>query len=239
MNRASLFFLALSTTIAHAQNDLQEKDVSPATRRYHENRNADTEPPFGLAKVKAAIKPLDDEKTASPLWPKMSVKERFTYCMLHGEVFDQNCEEMPWYVDEEKKVFAYPPPFEYGQAQWSARQRAFLRQSRGTVVGLLRRTIREKRSVGVNLKTVILELHANELIPDLVKVYERDHKDQDILSVLAVLMKDGKDKAFLASSTWHKLYGPNANYKSFVLANEANQKLMVQRAMAFYRTRVH
>ena len=231
---------ALTISFAHAQ-DVQEENVSPATKRYHELRQKETEPPFALAKVKAAIKALagkDDEVIASPLWPKMSTQERFTYCMLHGELFSQNCSEMPWFVDEEKKVFSYPPPFAYGQEQWSKRQEAFLKQRRGAVVGLLRRTIRERGRVGVNLKNAIIEIKAVELIPELVTVYNRDRKDQDILSVLAVLMKEGGDKAFRASPTWHKLYGPEANYKSFIVANEANQKLMVARAMAFYHRRV-
>ena len=232
-----LSLLTLSAVVARAQRDLDEKDVSPATRRYHELRQQDTEPPFALAKAKAAIKPLDDEKTASPLWPRMSVEERFTYCMLHGEVFDQNCAEMPWFVDEEEKVFAYPAPFEYGQAQWSPRQTAFLKGRRGAVVGLLRRTIQARGSVGANLKAAIIEVQANELIPDLATVYRRDPRDQDILTAMAVLMKNGGDRAFRASRVGRTLYGPGASYKSFVVASEANRRLILGQAMAFSRRR--
>lgn len=248
MKKVSLLVLVTLAAASALAQDVKPSDVSPAARRYHDFRQAATEPSFGLTRVKALIKAIkpslkpgedqDSQTLATPAWNRLTDAEKFTYCMLHGEVSSQNCDMMPWVMDEDKKVFSNPPPFNAGEQDWSDRQRAFLTKQRPEVVRFLRSTIREKGRVGVNLKAAIKELDAYELIPDLVKVYERDHRDQDILTVLALLMKDGKDKPFLDSITYRKLYGPDANYQSFVLANEANQKLMVVRAMAYYHRRV-
>ena len=105
MRNAIPFVLALLVTSGRAQ-DLRSKDVSPAARDYHAYRQRVTVPPYGLAKARAAIRTIrptkgggeNSESLASPAWPRMSVPERFTYCMLHGEVASQNCDVMPWVV---------------------------------------------------------------------------------------------------------------------------------------------
>ncbi|RYG23610.1 hypothetical protein EON82_13520 [bacterium] len=244
MNTAALL---CSVVLFVPDSPLQEGQVkvSPATSRYHELRFKSTEPSFGLAKVKGLIKQIkpkkiDDESAvlATTAWNRLSTAEKFTYCMLHGELSTQNCDAMPWVVDEENKVFAYPPPFLGGELMWSDRQKAFLKSHRGEVVRLLRSTIRSKGEVGVNLKVATYEINADELIPDLISVYRKGRKDQDILTLLMLLMKDGKYKPFLSSTTYRKLYGENASYQSYIVANEANQKLMFDRAMGYYRSRV-
>lgn len=232
-------FVLLSSIVA-AQDDGQVK-VSPATKRYHAYRTEVTEPSYGLAKVKASIKKIKPDKDDNEYLPKgeferLSTREKFTYCMLHGEDMSQNCDMMPWVVEEEKKVFAYPPPFNDGNELWSDRQKAFMMKNRGTVIQLLRSTMHAKHRVGANLKAAIIELDATPLIPDLISEYKRDRKDQDILTVLMLLMKNGKYKPFEESATYKKLYADDASYKAFILANDANQKLMFERAMAFYRT---
>lgn len=223
--------------------DVPTPKVSAATKRYHDARFRVTEPTYGLAKVKGLVKGIkpdgeDNERLSQAAYDHLTTPEKFTYAMLHGEDMSQNCDAMPWIVDEEKKLFAYPPPIFGGDAAWSKRQMAFLTGHRTEVVRLLRSTMRAKGQVGANLKATIITLRANELIPDLLAVYNRDHYDGDILSVLMILMNDGKYEPFLKSETHRKLFGPDANYGSYILANEANRKLMAERAMAFYRTRV-
>ena len=244
MKNATLLLLAtLAPTTATAQM-FGEKGVSPASKRYHAYRFATTEPPFGLTKVKTLVKAIrptkgkdEDEVRATPAWDRMTTEQRFTYCMIHGEDASQNCDGMPWIVDEEHKVFAYAAGF-FGDEVWSERQLAFLQGHRSDVVRLLRKTIRARGRVGSNLKDAIGLLNTNELIPDLIWAYERDRKDGDILTVLMLLMKEGKYPPFLASATYRKLYGPDASAQSYVVANSANQRLTFERAMAFYRTRV-
>lgn len=224
---------------------LKPSDVSAASRKYHERRTKATTPTFGLAKVKAAIARIKPQASAdegfgllaSPAWGTMTTPERFTYTMIHGENESQNCDVMPWVVDEERKVFAYPPPVFGGESTWSDRQRKFLTGQRTAVVRLLRSTIRAKGEVGVNLKAAIIELRAHELIPDLLWAYNRGPKDQDILSVLNVLMLRGKYEPFMKSATYRKLYSDQANYQASIEANPANQKLIAERATAFYRSR--
>ncbi len=244
MNKAiSLLILTLSTTTSFAQ-DVDAAGISRATKRYHDYRVTNSEPAYGLKKVKTLIKgikrnpkDMDDLSIPKSVWNHLSTPEKFTYCMLHGEVASQNCDGMPWIVGEEHKIFARTPGFFGDEELWSDRQNAFLQNHRGEVVRLLRTTILKQGRVGANLKVALTTVHANELIPDLVKLYNKDHKDQDLLTVFMLLMKDGGFKPFLASATYRKLYGPDSNYQSFIEANPANQKLMVERVTAFYQTR--
>ncbi len=239
--KAPVFLLAVLVVSSALAQDVKESDVSPATRRYREYRLQTTEPSFGLRKVKALMKGIkpdqeDNARLASTAYNRLTTAERFTFCMIHPEAMSQNCDGMPWVVDEDRKIFAYPPS--PSDAVWSDRQLSFLHDHRSEVVRLLRTTIRSQSRVGGNLKQAIIEIRAVELIPDLIAAYNRDRKDQDILSTLMVLMKEGKDKPFSASATYRKLYGPDASYQAFVIANPANQKLTVDRATAFYRSRM-
>lgn len=243
MNRVSacFAFAALAVFSVAQEGPVQ---VSAATKKYREYRLRVSEPRYGLAKVKGLIKRLkSDAEGNAPMsaaeFGRLSTKEKFTYCMLHGEDASQNCDGMPWVVDEEKKVFAYPPGLFGFDEVWSDKQWAFIRNHRTDVIRMVRETMRDQGYVGTNFKWTIARLDANELIPDLIKIYERERRDQDILTVLMMLMKDGKYQPFLSSATYRKVYGPDANYQAFIVANEANQKLMIQRAMAFYRSRVH
>lgn len=231
-------------TLGHAQ-EVKESEVSLATKRYRAYRLQFTEPSFALAKVKAIIARIkskpdqggDGEWLATPAWNSMSPPEKFTYCMIHGEVSTQVCDVPPWLTDEEHKIFGQLTGFANEQS-WSDRQRAFLKGHRSEVVRLMRTTIREKGRVGVNLKSAISDLGLYELIPDLTSIYRKDRKDQDILTVLLLLMEEGKDKPFLTSITYGKLYGKDANFASYIVANRANQDLTMQRAMAYYHRRV-
>lgn len=218
--------------------------MSAATKNYRAYRLKFTEPSFGLAKVKAIIakiKPVakpesDGESLETSSWSAMSTPEKFTYSMIHGEVATQVCDVPPWLLDEQNKIFGQLTGFANEQS-WSDRQRAFLKGHRSDVVRLMRTTIREKGRVGVNLKTAIADLSLYELIPDLASVYRKDRKDQDVLTVMLLLMKAGGDKPFQGTLTYKKLYGPDGNWMSYIVANRANQDLTMQRAMAYYHRR--
>jgi len=110
----------------------------------------------------------------------------------------------------------------------------YLKGNRVEVIDLIRETIRQRGRFGSNLKRAVLELNLWELTPDLVKVYSRDHKDNDIITVLMILMKENKYEPFLKSASFTKLYGEHASYQNFLNANTANQKLEISRAMDFY-----
>lgn len=235
----SLFVIALAG-LCVAQDD--NPHVSAASVRYHQYRLEITKPSYGLRKVEAlikAIKPADDdsEPLENKKYDSLPFDEKFTFTMIHGEAMDQNCDPMPGIVGEEHLIFGQlPGNFDYTMA-WSERQEAFLKNNRSKVVALIRATMKNHAHVGLNLKHAIVEIDAYEMIPDIIRAFEKNKKDLDLLTVLFLLMKDGKYQPFLESQTYKKCYGPNADYKSSVVGNEANQKLTIDRAEAFYKSR--
>ncbi len=216
-----------------------------ASEAYRTYRETVTKPSFGLAKVEALIKKYklraDDSEDGKPLpaaeYAKLSVPERFTYHMIFGENYSQNCDAMPTFVDEEKHVYAYPPGAFQDERSWSDAQMATIKKNRNAFLPLLQQTIL-KGKIGCNLKQAIIELHAYELIPTMCEVYKKKRYDHDILSVLMILMKEGKFAPFLESASYKKLYADDeASYQSFLVANKENQDLIMSRATAYYASK--
>lgn len=232
-----LLSLALLTAGTAAQ-----ASPSAASRRYHEAREAQSIPPYGLQKVRALIHRLKtDSEGGSRLgqaaYDGLSFNEKFTYVMLHGEDFDQNCDMSPGIMQEERKIFSYVPSAFADVAMWSKRQQAFLKENRTLVIGLMRDTIRRQHRVGANFKQAIVELKAVELIPDLCAVYRSTRRDHDILTVLMILMKDAKYRPFVSTQAYRKLFGDQARYEAFLPATPANQNMVLNMATTFYRSR--
>lgn len=240
----SLCLVVAASTACFAQFD--PPGVTKADKAYHAYRLVDSNPPYSLAKVESLVKHIkavdvansDMQTAALKQFSSLSVSEKFTYCMLHGEVMTQNCDGMPAFVGEQSKIFAHVPSLFSGEESWSDRQTAFLAKNRSKVIALLRATIKSTHRVGLNLKHAVLQLDAYEMIPDLVAAYNTTKKDNDILTLLMQLMVDGKDKTFLASESYKKLYADeDSSYKSFLNANSANKALIIQRATNFYKSR--
>jgi hypothetical protein len=209
---ASLFILLSCLAVA------QQSQPSRPSMQYREYRQEITKPPFRLAEAERAIKKTkigddDFQGVSDQVFKAMPFEEKFTYTMIHGDNFAQNCDVMPIFEQEEHKIFAFPMgPLD--QQTWSERQLKFLKNNRTRIVALIGETIQKRHRVGMNLKGAIIELKAKELIPVLITEFKRDRKDNDILSTLQVLMKDGKYGPFLASQSYAKLYGPNSDYRS-------------------------
>lgn len=233
-----LAFLLALFSCAFAQ---EEEFGGPVSQAYDAYRRQIVEPPYSLTVVKRAIRKLkshDDDGLIMPpaQFNRMTFAQKFTFTMIHGEIFSQNCDGMPVYVNEEKKVFSYfPTPF--GQMVWSEKQLAFMRKNRTRVIGMIRTVMNSRHRVGINFKGAIVELHAKELIPDMISIYRRDRKDHDILTVLMLLMNDAGYRPFTASPLFTKLYGDKASYQSFVMATRATQDEIIARGMAFYRSK--
>jgi hypothetical protein len=227
-------------TVASAQEDMAK--AGKASQAYRLNRESLTKPSFGLAKVEALIKKYKlRDKEDGPLpaaeYKKLSTGERFSYHMIYGEVSSQNCDAMPTLVDEEKHIYAYPPGAFQDERGWSDAQMASIKKNRSAFLPLLKQTIL-KGKIGCNLKQAILELNAVELIPSICDVYKRKRYDHDILSVLMILMKEGKYKPFLESASYKKLYADEeSSYQSFLMANKENQELIMSRAMGYYASK--
>lgn len=228
---------ALLATTAFAQDDWPKP--SAASVAYNAFRNTSTTPTFGLSKVQALIKTLKYDQAGGMAvtdkqWNALTVAERFTYTMIHGEDENQNCDASPPIIDENLKIFAYTTPVFTNERGWSQRQRTYLANNRVAIVGLIRQIINSKHRIGANIKGTIQEINGWELVPDMIALYKRDRKDHDLLTTMMVLMDQNKFPEFLASSSWTKLYGPEANYQAYITANRANQDLIMQRGARFF-----
>lgn len=219
-------------------------EASKASLAYRAFRETLTKPSFGLAKVEALLKKYklrdsgEDVKLPTKELAKLSTSELFTYHMIFGEGNSQNCDVMPVFVDEEKHIYAYPPSAMQDERGWTEDQIKVMKSKRSAFLPLLKKTILEKGSIGCNLKNAIIELNAVELIPSICDVYKRKRYDHDILSVLMILMKEGKYKPFLESASYKKLYADEeSSYQSFLMANKENQELIMSRAMGYHASK--
>ena len=237
------FTLGISISLCCAQSSMfDEKGLSKTSAAYHQYRLEETQPTYSLKKVKALIAKIkfkenkEGEGGLESLDPKvfksLSNQAMFTYCMLHGEVSSQNCDGMPAVLNEEKKLFAFPPGPFGEEADWSDNQRAFLHAHRSTVLGFLRQTMGQKKRAGNNLKKAIIELDAVELIPDMASLYKQSHKDHDLLSVMSVLMKNRKFRRYTTSDVYRKLYYGETNYKSSIPLTPYVEHLILSDALA-------
>jgi hypothetical protein len=233
----SLIAIVFSLSL-FAQDAPGWKQASKESQAYHAYRVKPTIPPYGLAKINLLVKKIkvdseDNAALSEKSYGTLSLREKFTYNMIHGESFSQNCDAMPSIQDEQKKIFAYiADAFE--EFAWGDRQTAFFTDNRDSVIALMKESILRTKRVGVNFKQVIAQVNAKEMIPLLITTYNLAKKDQDILTLLMQLMKDNKYEPFLSSSAYKKLYGDEDNYQSFLTLNKANADLIIKRATDFY-----
>jgi hypothetical protein len=240
--KKTLFTLAALILFATAfsQSDDDPKGPSDASWAYEKFRNKITRPPYGLEKVLGLIKNApssgDEGGTmlSSKVYGSLTLREKFTYNMIHGESYSQNCDAGFATIDEEKRIWAeLNGPF--GEDHWSGRQTDFFNEHRDSVVTLMAESIERSRRVGLNYKNVIEEINATEMIPLLISTYNIDKKDHDILTVLMLLMLNNKYPPFMQSASYTKLYADKeSRWKTFLNFNSANEALIIQRATDFY-----
>lgn len=241
-----LFAIAfLSLSVCKAQNnDTPKEPNKKAINYYYNERKRITIPPYGYDKIQKLIdniKPSQEEDADGGSYPldedvynNLSLREKFTYNMIHAETYMQNCDVPTIEEDGDKKIYAYPPdPFD--EAYWSERQVNFFKDNRDSVIALMKESIERSNKIGCNYKQAIIEINAVELIPLLCQKVRLIKTDHDILVVLNLLMKAGNYKPFMESATYKKLYGDeSASYKSFIYLNKENEDLIIKRAMDFY-----
>jgi hypothetical protein len=233
----------LIPVVAFSQEELPWKEASASSQAYHTYRQKNTIPPYGLAKVKKLIAKMvyvendgNDSGTSgldNKTYMALSLREKFTYHMIHAEVSSQNCDASPPILEEDKKIFGNLPDA-FSEAAWSERQENFLQSNRDSVLALIKASISRTNRVGLNYKAAIVQVNGRELIPFLIETYKREQKDYDILTVLMLLMKKGEYKPFMTSASFVKLYGSKSTYLSFIDHNKANEELIINRATAFY-----
>lgn len=225
------------------------QDYLPAERdiAYVKYRAKVTVPPYGLAKVNKEIKEARDKimdyddgsilGISSKNFKALSLREKFTYCMIYPEVYSQNCDVYVPKEDEESKIFSQTMSW-MNEVSWSERQLIFMRENRDSVMGLIRESTLRSKRMGANYKETIVELNAWEMIPFVIQYFQGNRKDKDALTVLLLLMKKGEYDEFMRSATYRKLYGKESNYESFINYSIANEELIINRARGYYEEKI-
>ena len=225
-----------------AQDDY---NAGPESKAYHKYRQYATTPPYGVERVRQLIKgrtiKKEDEGGDSgidslpeKLYRSLPVREQFTYNMIYGESYHQNCDINAAVRDEEKKIFGNLPGL-FDEEGWSDRQRDFFKDNKDSVIALMTESIGRAKRVGLNYKHVIVDINATSMIPLLIDMYNLQKKDHDILTVLMLLMRNNKYPPFMESLSYKKLYeGKESYYNGSLVFNSANEALIIQRATDFY-----
>ena len=234
-----LLCLCIMASYTQAQEEISYKPASKESEAYNIYRNFMAEPPYGLKKIRSLLAKLtvdenDVEKPDQSTYLALSLREKFTYHMLHGESYSQICDAMPPIQDEHKKIFGQLPEM-FGENSWADRQKLFLRSNRDSAMQWIRDCSTKEKRVGLNFKHTIIEINAREMIPFLISMYKVDKKDHDILTVLMLLMKNNEYNEFMVSASNKKLYGDGVNsYDAYLSYNLPNEELIIKRAMNFY-----
>lgn len=238
----SLCLAVAAAASLFAQDEMDGPRPSKESLKYSEFRSQSVEPTWGLAKIKKIVMNLKEDeemnrRVADKVFNSWSLSEKFTYTMIHGEDFSQNCDMMPLILDEHKKVFSYFPGVFGDESAWSQRQMKFMENNRSQVLDLMKQTILSKKIVGNNIKNAIWNLNGVELIPTLVSVYNKDKKDHDILTLMMLMMKDAKYPSFVKSSIYKKLYGTEENWRSRVMYSPELSGEVIRLANSFYKSK--
>ncbi|MBS1920116.1 MAG: hypothetical protein JST17_07670 [Bacteroidetes bacterium] len=235
-----LFFGAFLFTLSgFAQEDTAWKEPSKESQAYHKYRQHLTYPPYSFDKINQLVRKQvvtdseDNLVMKDKAYEALSPREKFTYIMIHGESYSQNCDAMPPIQDEQTKIFGYLPDV-FNEFTWSDRQKKFLTDNRDSVMAWMQECASKNNRIGVNFKTALGLINGKEMIPYVIKTYQIKHRDNDLLTLLMLLMKDNNYAPFISSATYKKLYGDNSNYQDFIVANKANRDLILKRAMDFY-----
>lgn len=241
-----LLFLMLNTFFLFAQEEGEYKEPSKESQAYHDYRMYESTPPYGLAKIKKLISEIRDKETIeadeweialdNKVYNKLSLREKFTYVMIHGESYSQVCDFIPPPTDEHKKIVGFLPDV-LSESNWSERQIKFLKDNRDSVMALIKESSTRSKRMGVNYKRTIQLINGIEMIPFLIKFYNEKKKDGDILTLMLVLMKENNYEPFFSSATYKKLYGEEYNFTAFIAYNKANEELIIKRATEFYNAR--
>lgn len=179
------------------------------------------------------------EALSTANYEALSLSEKFTYNAIHGESFHQNCSpyEMPDAAKNKKIGIDFSFEFrDKSQSFWSERQIRFFHENRSDVLTLLKKTMQADAHVGENLKGIILEIEAYELIPILIEKLEIQPKDYNLLTLMIALMdKDGyiplhQTDVYKASLMQKK----TTYYTSLIPATKAYEEEVIKTARHYY-----
>ncbi|HXB07060.1 MAG TPA: hypothetical protein VNW04_08090 [Puia sp.] len=229
--------VATDTSVAQAQPQTQQSNTT-----FFLNQERLTIPPYGLEKVKtltAHVKYVEDGEQGTDsldqrVYDSLSLREKFTYHMVHPESYSQNCDGLPAHPDEANRIYGYLPDI-YGEFDWSEKQLAFLKNNRDSVDAMMKELIVKEGRVGENFREAIVEMNATEMIPTLIDFARTETEDHYTLTTLMLLMGRNKFPEFMSSSSYQKLYDREEGERvAYLVYNKANEELIIQRATHFY-----
>ncbi|MDE1191001.1 MAG: hypothetical protein PW786_02525 [Arachidicoccus sp.] len=248
MKRLIALAFLLPVYICKAQNNGKSNTPSEKAIAYYTSRKKISIPNYDYSKIEKIInkiKPTSEEDADgenyilnSNIYNRLSLREKFTYNMIHPEKYVQNYDSPQIEEDADKKIYAYPPEA-FNNSYWSKRQTDFFKNNRDSILFLTKECIENNNRIGSNYKQVIIDLNAIELIPVLIKTVKETETDHDILTVLNLLMKYGNYVPFTKSQMYETLYGSDdASSDSFISFNKENEDLILKNAMDFYNENI-
>jgi len=202
-------------------------------------------PPYGLEKIKALAKKgvrIDDpyggdqstDSLDAKVYDALTLREKFTYNVIHPESWAQNCNILPMQTDKAARIYGTLPEI-YNEYDWSDHQMAFFRDNRDSVQAWIKEIIQRDGHIGENLRELIVETNATGLIPALAETAKKETKDHYDLTTLLLLMEKNKYPEYVNSSSCKKLADHSSyEHPPYLVYNKANEDLIVQRATNFY-----
>ena len=132
-----------NSSFGQEYKDVAWNDPRPNDSAYYAMREKISIPPFGLKKVQRLVeqrvKSLPDEALvdydagiSSVNFDKLSFEEKFTYTMIHPEIYSQACAERMFVFDPQNKIFGHLF-FVYNGVFWSERQLHFMKKNKKRV----------------------------------------------------------------------------------------------------------
>lgn len=202
-------------------------------------------PPYGLEKIQSMrmkvmhVPDTNGGDTFADSLDKMAydsltLREKFTYNVIHPESWSQNCNILPIQTDQATRIYGALPDV-YGEMNWSDRQLAFFKDNRDSVHAWIKELTEKNGRVGANFRAVIVETNATEMIPFLAEAARKETNHHCNLTTLILLMEKNKYPEYMNSSSYKKL-AENTSYDHppFLVYNKANEDLIIQRATNFY-----
>jgi hypothetical protein len=166
----------------------------------------------------------------------LSASELYSYCMAYPESYSQICDVIPPIKDEDKKIMALLAT-NYDEYYLSTRQIEALKTNSDAIVKIVFTIVNKENRLGLNNKILLHAINAKKAIPNIIKFYKAStKKDYDVLTLLNLLMLDGKYEPFMSSASYKKLYAENEtpSYDRHLTFNKDNEALILERAQAYY-----
>lgn len=234
--------------LAQKQEEFNWHEPTKKDLNYYNKREKLTYPSYGFQKIKNLTKaPLDkipkdylvsdwDISISDKDFQELSTAEKFTYCLIHPEMYSQNCAEPIYFKNPQTKIFTGFMSY-YPSQYWSDRQMKFFKDKRKECLGLFEQTLKEKKHFGMNLKGFLIEINAWEEIPELIAYYKLHPTDNDVLTILLRIMEQSSYQGLRKTPFYTKLFENEDFFTRWIPANKSNVNKILSLAEQFYQTK--